>query len=100
MESPIHKRLKRKFAGRKGKTEVPISRNRRLDAKRGKKALEVERSGNIKKALLRLKTQRTLKKILRVPQKDLSKAANIAKTMKMKVVVTNLGGTKRRIIKR
>ena len=49
-ESKSHKRAK----GKAAKTEVPIPGGRRLDAKRGKYAIEVERSSSpqgIRKAI-------------------------------------------------
>jgi len=45
-ESSSYKRAKGKVAGKSCKKEVPISRNRRLDAATSKRATEVERSGN------------------------------------------------------
>lgn len=97
-ESRSHKRAK----GPARITEVPISRGRRLDAKRGKYAIEVERSGSpqrIVKAISRLKTQTSSKKILRVPQSDMKKAVSIAKKREVKLSVTNLSKTKRRTVK-
>jgi len=41
-ESVSHKRAKQKAAGKSGKTEVPISKNRKLDATTKVKATEVE----------------------------------------------------------
>ena len=94
-ESRSHKRGK----GRAGRTEVPISRGRRLDAIRGRHAIEVERGGTPKKirqALSRLKTQRNKNKILRVPQEDMNKAVQLARQKRMNVTVTNLSKTKRK----
>ncbi len=94
-ESRSHKRGK----GSAAKTEVPISRGRRLDAKRGDNAIEVERSGTargLKQAISRLKTQRNSSKILRVPEKDMRKAADISRQEKVNLTVTNLSKTKRR----
>ncbi|GAF76948.1 unnamed protein product, partial [marine sediment metagenome] len=76
-----------------------ISRGRRLDAIRGGYAIEVERGGTPKKinqALSRLKTQRNKKKILRVPQKNMDKATQLARQKHMNVTVTNLSKTKRK----
>ena len=84
--------------GNAAKTEVSISRNRRLDAKRGKFAIEVERSTSpsaLNKALSRLKSQRSLKKILRVPQPNMKKAIDLAREKKINVTVTNIIKTKR-----
>ncbi|MBW7989409.1 MAG: hypothetical protein FVQ84_05240 [Planctomycetes bacterium] len=94
-ESRSHKRGK----GNAARTEVPISRGRRLDAIRGKHAIEVERGGTpqkLRKALSRLKTQRNKNKILRVPQKDMNKAVQIARQKNMNVTVTNLAKSKRK----
>lgn len=76
-ESRSHKRAK----GNAAKKEVPIKGGRRLDAIRGHYTIEVERSGNktgLNRALNRLKNQRNKSKILRVPQKDMEKAVEIA----------------------
>ncbi|MBA7661824.1 hypothetical protein ES703_69844 [subsurface metagenome] len=74
-EKPSHKRAKRKAAGKRGKTEVPLSRRRRLDAKkkvRGAfRAEEIQRAGS-RKAFLdaarRLRDSRSKIKILRTRQ--------------------------------
>lgn len=94
-ESRGHKRGK----GSAARKEVPISRGRRLDAIRGKYAIEVERSGSPKKvdqALSRLRTQRNKSKILRVPQQDMNMAAKQVRRKRMNVAVTNLAKTKRK----
>ena len=75
-ESSSHKRAKSKAAGKSGKTEAPLQRNRRIDAVISKKATEVERSGTksgLKKAAQRLQDSRKPHKVLQVPQKDMSK---------------------------
>lgn len=77
-ESQSHKRAK----GKAAKKEVPIKGGRRLDALRGNSAIEVERGGtstSINKALSRLATQKNKGKILRVPQKDMDTAVELAK---------------------
>ncbi len=88
---------------KKGKTgarkEVPISGGRKLDSIRGNTAIEVERGGNkqsINKALSRLSTQSNKSKLLKVPQKDIEMAVDLAINKKMNVVVSNLSGTKRK----
>ena len=94
-ESRGHKRGK----GRAKSTEVRISGNRRLDAISGPFAIEVEKGGTpqtINQALSRLKTQRTKKKLLRVPQDDMDLAIQQVQRKKMNVTVTNLSKTKRR----
>ena len=76
-EKPSHKRAKRK-AGRGGQTEVPLSRRRRLDAKkkvRGAfRAEEIQRAGS-RKAFLdaarRLRDSRSKTKILRTRQENM-----------------------------
>jgi hypothetical protein len=96
-ESRSHKKAK----GNAAKKEVPIKGGRRLDAIRGHYAIEVERSGsrtNLNKALDRLKTQTNKSKILRVPQKDMEKAMEIAQKKGISVTVTNLSKTKRKQI--
>lgn len=100
-ESQSHKRIKNKAAGRNGRTEVPISRGRRLDAKNGHRATEIERSGNpqgISKAISRLKTQKNAKKELLVPSKDLDKAKKIAKRSGVNVLIQNLSRSRRRFV--
>ena len=80
-ESSSHKKTKAKAAGRRGQTEKKLPGGRRLDAKNPdtNTATEVERSQNYDAALKRLKTQRTAKKKLMVPQKDLEGAAEAAR---------------------
>ncbi|MDI6775896.1 MAG: hypothetical protein QMD03_01415 [Syntrophales bacterium] len=95
VESRSHKRGK----GSASRTEVPIGGGKRLDAKRGHYAIEVERGGTslaINKALDRLKTQKSSSKILRVPQNDIDKAVGLAKEKGMNVTITNLSKTKRK----
>ena len=70
-ETPSHKRAKAKAAGRQGKTEVPLKGGGRLDAATGKRATEVERSGNLgslKVVARRLKASDKSQKVLQVPQ--------------------------------
>lgn len=98
-----HKRAQSKAAGRKGRTEVKISKNRRLDAvtKPGKRITEVERSGTtqgLKKAVSRLKSRRSSQKVLQVPQPDMTKAVKAMKNIGVKGTVKNMGGTKRRSV--
>ena len=96
-ESKSHKKAK----GNAAKKEVPIKGGRRLDAIRGHYAIEVERSGSkngLNKAISRLKTQTNKSKILRVPQKDMNKAVEIAEQKGIKLTITNLSKTKRKKI--
>ena len=98
-ESSSHKRAKSQAAGKKGKTEVRLSGNRRLDAASNKRATEVERSGNsaaLLKAVSRLKSSGKPQKILQVPQKDMSLAAKAMQKAKVNGTVKNMSGTKRR----
>ncbi|MCD6412862.1 MAG: hypothetical protein J7L54_01790 [Elusimicrobia bacterium] len=98
-----HRIITGQVAGKKGKREVPISGGRRLDVRKGRRATEVERSGNpasIKKALNRLKTQKNFKKELLVPQKDLNKAKDIAQKLKVNVLIQNLSRTRRKIVRK
>jgi len=100
-KSPYHKQLQAKAAGSKGKTEVKIPGNRLLDAKNAvtNTATEIERSGKIKEALLRLKTQKAIKKVLQVPNPQMETAKEIAEKIKMNVLIKNLSGTKRKIVR-
>ncbi len=100
-ESQSHKRIKNKAAGKNGRTEIPISRGRRLDAKNGHKATEIERSGSskgISTAISRLKTQKNAKKELLVPSRDLDKAKKIVKRSGVNVLIQNLSRSKRRFV--
>lgn len=96
-----HRRHQRKAAGRQGQMEVHI--NGFLDVRTPKKAIEFERTGRserIKKALQRLAKTRKPHKILKVPNKDLSKACRIARERRQKVTISNLSGTKHRYCSR
>ena len=100
-ESKSHKNAKAKAAGKSGKIEVRISRNRSLDAATVKKATEIERSGTqqgLDKAARRLKSSGKPQKVLQVPQKDMGKAAAAMKKAGVSGTVKNMGGTKRRSI--
>lgn len=101
-ESKSHKLAKTKAAGKAGKTEVPLSGNRRLDAATRVKASEVERSGSkagLEKAAQRLKDSGRKQKVLQVPQKDIPKAVDAMKKKGVKGTVKNMGGTKRVSVK-
>ena len=79
--------------------EVPIPGGRRLDKKFGRIAREEERSGSrkqIRKAISRLRTQKSLKKELGVPQGDMRKTLEEIRKKKVNITVTNLTRTKRR----
>ena len=97
-ESNSHKNAKNKAAGKNGRTEVPLSRKRRLDAATPTKATEVERSGSssgLEKAAQRLKDSGRKQKVLQVPQKDIPKAVAAMKKKRVQGTVKNMGGTKR-----
>ena len=95
-----HTRLKRRAAGPSGRTEKPQRGGTRLDARRKGVATEIERSGRIGPALKRLAKETNARKILRVPQTDLDRAAQLARNANMNVTISNLANTKRRIVKR
>lgn len=100
-KSESHKRAQAKAAGETGKTEVPISGNRRLDAKSGNRATEVERSGSsegLAKAASRLKASGARQNVLQVPQADMPKAVEAMKKAGVHGTVKNMGGTKRRSV--
>ena len=104
-EKPSHKRAKRK-AGRGGQTEVPLSRRRRLDAKRkvGRafRAEEIQRTGSSKAfldAARRLRDSRSKTKILRTRQENMDKAVEAMRKARVKGQVQNMGGTKRKNVK-
>ena len=98
-ESSSHKRAKAKAAGNKGKTEVPLSRGRRLDALTPSgRATEVERSGTstgLKKAAKRLQDSGAKQRVLQVPQHHMPKAREEMKKQGVKGTVKNMSGTKR-----
>ncbi len=103
-ESTSHKKTKVKAAGRNGKTEVPLSRGRRLDAltKSGNRATEVERSGTsagLSKAARRLRDSRASQKVLQVPQKDMTAAIKAMQKTGVTGSVKNMSGTKRRSVR-
>ena len=96
--SQTHKRAQARAAGPKGKTEVAISRGRRLDATTARSATEIELSGSaqrLKTAASRLKSSGKSSKVLVVPQKDLTKAGAAMRSVGVKGTVRNLTGSKR-----
>jgi len=102
-ESDSHQRAKSKAAGQAGRTEAPLRGNRRLDALIPRKAIEIERSGTIaglEKAAKRLKDSGRPQKVLQVPQKDMAKAAKAMQNVGISGTVKNMGGTKRRSVKK
>jgi hypothetical protein len=105
VESKSHKRAKAKAAGPGGQTEVPLSKNRRLDALTagGGRATEIEMSGDpsqLKKAARRLKASRASQKVLQIPDKDMEAASNAMRTERVPGTVKNLGGTRKRRVRR
>ena len=102
-ESKSHKDAKSRAAGPSGRTEVPLSGNRRLDARTPVKATEIERSGNadaLSRAAGRLKSSHAPQKVLQVPQKDVSKAVEAVRKVGISATVKNMGGTKSRGVSR
>lgn len=102
-ESKAHKKAKREAAGPKGETEVQLPGKKRLDARNSKKAIEVERSGakkNLEDAAGRLKTQKTLKKELIVPQPDTEKAVKAMQKKRVTGTVKNMTGTQKATVKK
>ena len=90
-----HRRHQKKAAGRRGQIEVHIDGF--LDARTPKKAIEIERTGKserIERALQRLAKVRKPHKILKVPNKDLSKACRIARRRRQKVTISNLSSSR------
>ena len=92
-ETQSHKRAKSKAPG---KSEVPISKNRRLDSATNKTATEIERNRqNIPKAVDRLRDSGRPRRVLQVPQKDMKEAAKIMRQRGVGGTVKNLSSTKR-----
>lgn len=90
-----HRKHQRRAAGHRGQVEVYI--NGFLDVRTRKKAIEIERTGKserIGKALQRLAKVKKPHKILRVPNKDVSKACRIARMRRQRVAISNLSGTR------
>lgn len=100
-ETSKHKKAKRKAAGKSGRTEVALKGKKRLDAATRKTATEIEYSGTMDglvRAARRLKASWKPRKVLQVPQKDLSKAAEAMRKAGVSGTVKNISGTKRRSI--
>jgi len=94
-ESKIHKQIKKKAAGKLGKTERKLKYGGRIDAWSKEKATEYERSGTKKslaRSIKKLKRSRKRYQILRVPcKKDVLKAQKIAKKLKTRKVTIKWG---------
>ena len=100
-ETDAHRRAKAKAAGKSGQTEVPLPGGRRLDAATQGRATEVERSGSragLRKAAQRLRASRKSQKVLQVPQKDMSDAADAMRNAGIAGTIKNMAGTKRRSV--
>lgn len=96
--SKQHEILKQKERGRK---ERQVKRGR-LDVSTKIKDVEIQRDASPQKlghAIRKLKDSTKPQRVLRVPQKDMNKAADIAKKLKANITITNIGKTKRRKIK-
>lgn len=103
-EKSAHRRAKNKAAGNRGKTEVPLPGNQRLDAltQGGRRATEVERSGTsagLAAAARRLKKSGAPHKVLQVPQKDMDAASKALRAVGIGGTVKNMTGTKRRSVR-
>jgi hypothetical protein len=100
-ETDAHRRAKAKAAGKSGQTEVPLPGGRRLDASTQGRATEVERSGSragLRQAAQRLKASGKPQKVLQVPQKDMSDAAEAMRNAGVGGTVKNMASTKRRSV--
>ena len=98
-ESPIHLRTKKRAAGPKGRTEVPLRGKQSLDAltKGGRRATEIERSGSssgLNAAANRLKKSKAPQKVLQVPQNDMGSAAIALQKAGIGGTVKNMKGSK------
>ena len=103
-ETKAHKAAKAKAAGRGGKTEAPLRGGGRLDArtKGGRKATEVERSGDAGKlsaAARRLRRSGAPQKVLQVPQRDMAKAREAMRRARIGGTVKNMSGKRSRVRK-
>ena len=98
-ETPSHKRAKGRAAGPGGRTEVPLSSGRSLDAlSRDGTATEVERNGKLDEAVRRLAAAPANRHVLQVPQWDMPAAVEAMRKGKVHGTVKNLSGTKRRSV--
>lgn len=99
-KSESHKRAQQKAAGKNGSTEHKLSGGRKLDAltSGGKRATEVECSGNFKQAVSRLKSSGANQKTLQVPQNDMNRAIKAMQDANVSGTVKNMSGTKRKSV--
>ena len=92
-ESHSHRRAK---SIAPGKSEVQISKNRRLDSATRNTATEIERNPqNIEKAVNRLRDSGRPRKVLQVPQNLMPDASKLMRQKGVGGTVKNLSGTKR-----
>lgn len=101
-ESTSHKHAKNSAAGVNGATEVPLSRNRRLDALSASgRATEIERSGTstgLEAAAKRLRDAPAKQRVLQVPQRDMGVATAAMRRVGVHGTVKNMSGTKRKSV--
>jgi hypothetical protein len=99
-KSSSHKAAQSKAAGKNGITEKKLKGGKRLDAltSGGKRATEVERCGNFKAAVSRLKSSGAKQKTLQVPQKDMDSAIKAMEDGGVSGTVKNMSGTKRKSV--
>jgi hypothetical protein len=99
-KSNAHKQAQAKAAGKNGTIEKKLPSGQRLDAlsANGKRATEIERCGNLKAAVGRLKESGASQKTLQVPQSDLARAEKAMKDAGIKGTVKNMSGTKRKSV--
>ncbi|MCD5401665.1 hypothetical protein LR013_03645 [candidate division NPL-UPA2 bacterium] len=98
MARSTHRKIQRKAAGKRGRTEVPI--NGRIDVLTQKKAVEIEGSGSLQKlewACKKLLRSRKPHKILQVPDHHIEKAQRVCPPT---ITIRNFSGTKYRRGKR
>lgn len=97
-KSEAHKRAQQKAAGKNGSTEKKLKNGKKLDAlsSNGKRATEIERNGNFKEAVSRLKSSGANQKVLQVPHKDMNSAIKAMQDAGVSGTVKNMSGTKRK----
>lgn len=90
-ETKFHERVKKRFAGKRGKTERKLKYRGRGDASTSRKELEFNRSGttaSLTKDIKKLKRSRKPHRILRVSKKSyMPKAIKIARGLGAKVTI-------------
>ena len=97
-ESSSHKRAKQKAPG---KTEVPVRGGGRLDSSSPTTATQIERNKpNLPRSVSVLKASRKPRKVLQVPQNLMPDAAKEMRRQKVSGTVKNMGGTKRRSVRK